>query len=48
MASPNTIILNLQKYKTVFDRIEKWIYKLNPTIAKKTEQEFKVYIESLK
>jgi hypothetical protein len=23
MASPNTIILNLQKYKTVFDRIEK-------------------------
>lgn len=28
MISPNTIVLTLQKYKKIFERVEKWIYQL--------------------
>lgn len=28
MVSPNTVMLNLQKYKNLFQRIEKWVYEL--------------------
>jgi hypothetical protein len=29
MVSPNTIVLTLQKYKQLFERVEKWVYQLN-------------------
>jgi len=29
MVSPNTVMLNLQKYKDMFTRVEKWVYQLN-------------------
>ncbi len=28
MVSPNTVMLNLQKYKDLFKRVEKWVYEL--------------------
>lgn len=28
MVSPNTIVLTLQKYKDMFERVEKWVYQL--------------------
>jgi len=28
MVSPNTVMLNLQKYKDLFQRVEKWVYEL--------------------
>lgn len=28
MVSPNTVMLNLQKYKDIFERIDKWTYQL--------------------
>jgi hypothetical protein len=28
MVSPNTVMLNLQKYKNLFQRVEKWVYEL--------------------
>jgi hypothetical protein len=28
MVSPNTVMLNLQKYKDLFVRMEKWVYQL--------------------
>lgn len=28
MVSPNTVMLNLQKYKDMFTRVEKWVYEL--------------------
>jgi hypothetical protein len=28
MVSPNTVMLNLQKYKDLFTRVEKWVYEL--------------------
>jgi hypothetical protein len=28
MVSPNTVMLNLQKYKDMFKRVEKWVYEL--------------------
>ena len=28
MISPNTIVLTLQKYKNLFERVEKWVYQL--------------------
>jgi hypothetical protein len=34
MVSPNTVMLNLQKYKDLFKRVEKWVYEL---ITKKSK-----------
>lgn len=28
MVSPNTVLLNLQKHKDLFERVEKWVYQL--------------------
>ena len=28
MVSPNTVMLNLQKYKDTFERVDKWVYQL--------------------
>jgi hypothetical protein len=28
MISPNTIVLTLQKYKKIFERVDKWIYQM--------------------
>ena len=33
MVSPNTILLNLQKYKAIFARVDKWIYKIVDEVA---------------
>lgn len=41
MVSPGTIILNLQKYKTIFERVDKWIYKLKKWLEKLSEDEIK-------
>ena len=30
MVSPNTVMLNLQKYKNLFRRVEKGVYELIP------------------
>ena len=46
MVSPNTILLNLQKYKKAFERIDKGVYRLQPTIAEKTNAEIKDIAES--
>lgn len=35
MVSPNTVMLNLQKYKDLFKRVEKGVYELVPTKGKK-------------
>lgn len=45
---PNTIILNLQKYKNVFERIEKWVYVIKSEIKWMDEAQFKAYIQSQK
>ncbi len=37
MVSPNTIMLNLQKYKELFQRIDKWVYVLTPWYKKHIE-----------
>lgn len=47
MVSPNTVLLNLQKYKTLFERVDKGIYQLVPTIAKMDDQEVKDYVKSI-
>ena len=41
MVSPNTILLNLQKYKTLFERVDKGVYQLVPSMAKMDDQEIK-------
>ena len=28
MVSPNTVMLNLQKYKDTFERVDKWVYQM--------------------
>jgi hypothetical protein len=28
MVSPNTVMLNLQKYKDMFQRVDKWVYEI--------------------
>jgi cell division protein YceG involved in septum cleavage len=48
LVSPNTIILNLQKYKNVFERIEKGVYVLKSDIKSMDEDQFKAYIQSQK
>jgi cell division protein YceG involved in septum cleavage len=47
MVSPNTILLNLQKYKTLFERVDKGVYQLVPSMAKMDDQEIKDYIKSI-
>lgn len=47
MVSPNTILLNLQKYKTLFERTDKGVYQLVSKIATMSEQQIKDYIKSL-
>jgi len=48
LVSPNTIILNLQKYKDVFERIEKWVYVIKADVKIMDENQFKTYIQSHK
>lgn len=36
MVSPNTVLLNLQKYKDLFRRVDKWVYELADTKSQKT------------
>jgi len=48
MVSPNTILLNLQKYKNIFERVDKWIYKLKENLNDMTEDEIKDYVEKSK
>ncbi len=48
MVSPNTILLNLQKYKNIFERVDKWIYKLKENLNDMTEDEIKDYAEKSK
>ncbi len=37
MVSPNTILLNLQKYKVIFERVDKGVYKLVDEVVDKEE-----------
>lgn len=36
MVSPNTVLLNLQKYKDLFRRVDKWVYELVDAKSQKT------------
>ena len=47
MVSPNTILLNLQKYKELFERTDKWIYQIKSAFLNKTEDEIRDYIKSI-
>lgn len=47
MVSPNTILLNLQKYKDLFERTDKWIYQIKPSFANKSEEEIREFIRSI-
>ncbi len=47
MVSPNTILLNLQKYKELFERTDKWIYQIKSNFLTKSEDEIREYIKSL-
>jgi hypothetical protein len=47
MVSPNTILLNLQKYKELFERTDKWVYQIKSTFLTKSEDEIREYIKSL-
>ncbi len=48
MVSPWTIVLNLQKYKSVFERVDKWIYRLKQWLENLSEDEIKVIAETNK
>lgn len=39
MVSPNTILLNLQKYKSIFERVDKGVYKIVDEIVELEENE---------
>jgi len=41
MVSPNTITLTLQKYKQIFERVDKWVYKLTKKAHSLTEEDIK-------
>ena len=43
MVSPNTILLNLQKFKSIFQRTEKGVYQLVPKLAKMSNDELRDY-----
>ncbi len=47
MVSPNTILLNLQKYKELFERTDKWVYQIKSEFMNKSENEIKELIKSL-
>ena len=47
MVSPNTILLNLQKYKELFERTDKWVYQIKPAFLTKSEDEIREYIKSI-
>lgn len=48
MVSPNTILLNLQKYKNIFERVDKGIYKIKDELASLSEDEIKTLVEKNK
>ena len=39
MVSPNTILLNLQKYKSIFERVDKGVYKIVDQVTELEESE---------
>lgn len=43
MVSANTIMLNLQKFKSIFHRIDKGVYQLNPDVVDRSEAEIKAF-----
>ncbi len=45
MVSPGTIVLNLQKYKNIFERVDKWIYKLKKWLENLSEEEIRKIAE---
>lgn len=47
MVSPNTILLNLQKYKELFERTDKWVYQIKSDFLTKSEDEIREYIKSI-
>jgi len=47
MVSPNTILLNLQKYKELFERTDKWVYQIKSNFLTQSEDEIREYIKSL-
>jgi hypothetical protein len=47
MVSPNTILLNLQKYKWLFERTDKGVYKLQDKYMTISEEELREYVKSL-
>ena len=47
MVSPNTILLNLQKYKKLFERTDKGIYKLQDQYMTYSSNEVKKLIKTL-
>lgn len=48
MVSPSTILLNLQKYKDLFQRTDKGVYKLNDTFMTYSGGEIRDYIKAQK
>lgn len=47
MVSPNTILLNLQKYKWLFERTDKGVYQLQDKYMTISEEELREYVKSL-
>ena len=47
MVSPNTILLNLQKYKGLFERTDKGVYQIKSEFMNKSEDEIREYVKSI-
>lgn len=47
MVSPNTILLNLQKYKVLFSRTDKGVYKLEDQYMTYSEEEIREVIKTV-
>ncbi len=47
MVSPSTVLLNLQKYKEIFERTDKWIYQLKDTYMSYSGEEIKTFTKTL-
>lgn len=43
MVSPSTILLNLQKYKSIFERVDKGVYMLSEDVVDMSEEETAAY-----
>ena len=43
MVSPNTILLNLQKYKSIFERVDKGVYKLVDEVVDLSEEKIAIF-----